>query len=296
VPVGELGHERHHAAVDPALDGAPIHPAHLGDLHRDLAQQPLRIQRGVENLGHLQERPALLEPAPGLAVEARVADRHPRLRHEAVEELLIVGTQSNRPTPVEGEHPHQRVLEQDRHREQAADPVRGRPAPGLQSRVLCDVRDLERPALEGHPARPALTVGDGLGRDVVGHRIRRGAEREGAGGLVRHPDARQRHRDELGRRLRDGPEHLVHVERGRHDVREAGQAAEPRRANAEVLVEAGVLERDRDLVREGGEVLDLTAGERLAHGPIHHERAHQVLADEGHREDGPAADLLDPAP
>src|SRR6185312_14912559 len=96
VTVGVLGHERYRPAIDPALDGAPIHPAHLRDLSGDLAEQLPGVERGVQELGHREEGAALLEPATGLPVEPRVADRHARLGHEALEELLVVGTQPDR--------------------------------------------------------------------------------------------------------------------------------------------------------------------------------------------------------
>ena len=100
------------------------------------------------------------------------------------------------------------------------------------------------------------------------------------------------HRDQLGGRLRDRLEHLVHVERRRHDVGQAGEAAQARRAHVEGLVEPRVLERGRHLVGEDRQVLDLALGEALARLPVGHQRALEVLADERHRQDRPAADLL----
>src|SRR5262249_4591415 len=95
--VGVLGHEGHYPPRDPALDRAAVYPADLGDLDRHLAQQPSGVEGRVEDLGPLEQRAALLEPAARLAIQARVADRDARLGHEALEELAVVLAEVDRP-------------------------------------------------------------------------------------------------------------------------------------------------------------------------------------------------------
>ena len=294
--VRELRHERHHPPVDPALDRAAIDPADLGDLDRHLPEQPLGVERGVQDLGDLEERAALLEPAPGLRVEARVADGHAGLGHEALQQLLVVGPELDRPAADQGEHAQQRILHQDRDREDAADPVRRRPRLEVEALILHDVGDLERPAVLGHPAHRALPEAQLPGRQVQSEIGGHGAQREGPVRLVGQPEVGERHRDQLGGRLRDRAQHLVHVERRRHDLGEPGQPAEARGAHVEGFVEPGVLERGGQLVGEDGQLLDLAVDEALAAPAVGDQRTPDVLADEGHGQDRPPADLADPAP
>ncbi len=169
-----------------------------------------------------------------------------------------------------------------------------RPLLACEARVLLHVRDLERLAVQRHPAGRALAEGQLPVLQAQAEPIGDRAHREAPRRLVGDPEGRERHRDQLGGRLRDRLEHLVHVERGRHDVGQAREAAQARRAHVEGLVEACVLERGRHLVGEDRQVLDLALGEALARLPVGHQRAFEVLADERHRQDRPPADLLDP--
>ena len=91
VTVGELGHERHHAAVDPA-GGAPVTRQLVAIFMVTQRSSPIRKPAWVEDLGQLQERPAILERGSGLrAVGPAFGGSPPPLRHEAFEELLSSG-------------------------------------------------------------------------------------------------------------------------------------------------------------------------------------------------------------
>ncbi len=292
--VGELGHEGDHPAVLPALDRAAVHLAELRDLHGDFAKQAPRIEGGVQDLRDLQQRAALLEAAARLAVEARVANGHAGLGHEAVEDLLVVGPETDRAAAVQAQHALQRVLGDDRHREEARELVPRGPLLAREARVLLHVRDLEGRAVEGRPARRAPPEAHLVVREPEPQRIRDGSDGETLGRLVHHVEDRERHSDQLHRRRRDRLQHLVHVERRGHHVREVGQAAEPRRALLERLVQARILQRGGDLVGEDREVLDLPVGEARAARAVRDEGPLHVLADERHRQDRPPPDLLDP--
>ena len=75
VAVGELGHDRDHAIAIPALDRASIDATDLGDLDRHALEELGGVERGGEDLGHVEQRSRLGEPPCRLRVETRVVER-----------------------------------------------------------------------------------------------------------------------------------------------------------------------------------------------------------------------------
>jgi hypothetical protein len=89
-PIGELGHEGQRAIGFPALDGATVHSADLGDLDRDALEEALGLQGGVEDLGDVEEGPGLLEAPARLGVKGGVVDGDGGLAAERLEQAQIL--------------------------------------------------------------------------------------------------------------------------------------------------------------------------------------------------------------
>ena len=65
------------------------------------------------------------------------------LRRAKYQDLLVVRAEPDRPAAVRGEHAQERVLDDDRHREEARQRVARRPLLAHEAGILLHVRDLQ---------------------------------------------------------------------------------------------------------------------------------------------------------
>ena len=97
-----------------------------GGLDR-LPENRVEVQRRTERPRELHQRLRLAAPLLDVAVQTRVSDRHSGLSDEAVQQLLSVGVEYERPRADEGEDAEQRLAVDNGYGQNAAE--RGRHEP-----------------------------------------------------------------------------------------------------------------------------------------------------------------------
>ena len=287
--VGELRHQRDHAIAVPPFDRAAVHLTDLRDADRHALEQLLPVERRIEDLGDVEERARLLEPARRLREEPRVIERERRLRRERAQQGLRLRRHGHGGRPVRREDAEYALADGDRIDE--AEPhahVAQTLGDAVGQTRIGGARPEDRLAMLRHPSHRAFAHrevhGKAVGTAVV-------ADDEGAHHaipcLVHHPHADPRRVEEARRRRHDVLEHLVGVERRGHQAVDVIQRAQALRVLARFSVEARVADRDRRLVGEPCEDRLVLVGECARRAVVHVEQTFDTAVDlDRHRHRG----------
>ena len=254
----------------------------VGDALHDIG----RVER-ADGLAHGGEVAQARGAGDGLGVLRGVLHRHRSLRGERGEERLVLRRPRAAGRRVHREDAERRLAGDDRHREQRREPGRDGPLTCGDARVLAHVGDEERRARHRRAPGRVLAEGERLGhpREIGGARLdARGPAPEALARRVRDPHLHHGDLEQPRRGLRDPPQHVVEVERARDELLERGQLAQPVGAARRVGVERGVVDRERRLLGEELERLDLLGAERALAPVVDDERA--VDAALGHERRG----------
>ena len=159
--------------------------------------------------------------------EPRAPDRERGLADDPLEKLPVVDVEVERRLAVQREHAEERPLVDDRHDVGTAEAVLPEPVHREDASVREDVRDHDRLAVRGDPARqaiaepePAPGVRRGEVLDGEGARIERPRR------LVGDPEPDRWRLHQLRSRARDLAEHVVEVRGGRDDARQPDENLE----------------------------------------------------------------------
>ena len=222
--------------IEPAaLELGDRPPAHLV---RAVAEELLRprapVRDATPHVGRDDSCRRMLrdgaEEVPGsarLLGEPRAPDRERGLTDDPLEKLPVVGVEVERRLSVQREHAEERALVDDRHDVGAAEAVLPEPVHREDASVREDVRDHDRLAVRGDPARQAVAEPDpapGVRRGEVLYG--EGARIERPRGLVGDPEPDRWRLHQLRSRARDLAEHVVEVRGGRDDAREPDENLE----------------------------------------------------------------------
>lgn len=227
--------------------------------------------------------------AADVGVERRVVDRGAGLGQEPVEDVPVEGVEAERRAPVERQHGEQAVAVEDRHGQAGPQVVAGPPVEDGRSALGEDVVDVHRRPRRGDPAGRALAVAHLLERHAGHHRVvgvRAPAEHPRR--FVGEPERGEDGVGQLDRRPRDLLQHVVEVERGRHQPGQAIQRVDPFEAAFELRGVLGALQHRGHLAGEQLEALGVDLGDLGALGvPTDADRP-ELLAPVGdrHHDDG----------
>jgi hypothetical protein len=104
--------------------------------------------------------------------EAGVVDRNGRLRDKALEEILLVRTETERLAAMQGQHTQEGLLKHDGDSEKALQSAYAPPPVKINEALISEnIRDLKRTAMRGHPTYPTLREGHHLYWKISGLHI-----------------------------------------------------------------------------------------------------------------------------
>jgi hypothetical protein len=159
----------------------------------------------------------------------RVPDGRGRLHDECLQATALPDAQLERRASEQGEHAQERALERDGQAQIAGEAARLAPVSGDESRIGGDAADVQRAAMERHPADSAVSIGLGAGgilagEALVGQRL----PLQDPGVLVGRPDHDQGRARELGRGGHHRVQHVLEIEGRRHEWMGAGRPSRAR--------------------------------------------------------------------
>ena len=214
-------------------------------------QDGLGIEGGGERAAQARQGLEPVRVQRGLGVQAHVPNGHGGLRHEALEQLALVGSRMERGPTGDGEHGEERALEHDGHAEEAPEPARRPPVTEDEALVARHIRHVEALATLGDPAQGAFPVRHGRRGQALGHGlVRYRAPRDRVGDLVGDPEGDEGGAHHLGGGAGDGAQDLALVERGGDDLVDAGERPQPHGAPLEGVPQPRVIEQDAGLLAD----------------------------------------------
>jgi hypothetical protein len=257
-----------------ALHGQQVH-----DATRDQLGDALLLQRAGQLATQARLHLGHVAAALRLPVEAGVLDGDRGLGHEHLHDVGGVGGEADRLCVAEREHGQELVAGHHRVGHEAAEAP---PPPPLEVDDPCVVAHVgnDQPlARARHPADAAtVLVGDGSLREIAGDLGHRAAhEGQRGGGLVGQPEGYEANAGELGRRLRDGAEQDIQLERAGDALVDRGQRPHALGLHALRLVQPGVADGHAGLGRQQPQgLLLLGVGQPLGQDVVQH--AHECVA------------------
>ena len=275
--VGVLRHERRDLAAFPDGDRATVDAAHLGDLDRDALEQPLRVERGVEDLDDLEQRAGLLQTPRSLRVEPSLVEGDRGLVGERLGDLRVA--RGERPSCPERQRADRPGADPQRHAEEhrVAEPAVRLDVLGGDIRDALDLAD-ERPPGRHDPTAQTLAHPDPWTR----HGLRRRAGQAGQDELLalEQPEAGIVHVEEPRGFLGDRGEQRLRRHHAADLLVDLEERAEVRAPGALLGELAGVVERVRRVEGERAQHVELLAGVLVALAHADRERAEHSVPDE----------------
>ena len=189
----------------------------------------IRIEALGDHASHLGQGLGAAPPRLARGEVTRVPNGRGRLHDECLQATALPDAQLERRASEQGEHAQERALERDGEAQIAGEAARLAPVSGDEPRIGGDPADVQRAAMERHPADSAASIGLGAGgilarEPLVGHRL----PLQDPGVLVGGPDHDQGRARELGRGGHHRAQHVLEIEGRRHERRGAGQPARAR--------------------------------------------------------------------